>query len=147
MESPLPTQAKTILLVDEEHKYRITARWLLGNFGFIVESARTAKDALSLFNAKTHAVVVTDNSLNGMSGTELAHVIKMRSPSTPVIMCSALLPEDRTCLDVLIQKPVSLLALKAEIERVLAGLPCPHHVTLPAWKPCACAKGSLWAQL
>jgi len=147
METQHPTPATTILLVDEEHKYRITARWLLGNFGFIVESARTAKDALALFDAKTHALVVTDNFLNGMSGTELAHVIKMRSPSTPVIMCSALLPEDRTCLDVLIQKPVSLLALKAEIERVLAGLPCPHHVTLPAWKPCACAKGSLWAQL
>ena len=123
MESPLPTQAKTILLVDEEHKYRITARWLLGNFGFIVESARTAKDALALFDAKTHALVVTDNFLNGMSGTELAHVIKMRSPSTPVIMCSELLPEDRTCLDVLIQKPVPLLALGQLIERLLQGQP------------------------
>jgi len=147
MESGQPTRTKAILLVDEQDKDRITATWLLGNFGFVVESARTAEEALALFNAETHAVVITANPMTGMTGTEMAHVIKLRSPSTPIIMCAAVLPDDQTCLDVVVQRPVPLLALRAIIERMLHGLPHACQTPFVAASPCACSKGSLWAPI
>ena len=114
---------KTILLVDDQDDYRLTTKWFLSSFGFVVESARSAQEALGLFDSKTHDLVITDNTMPGMTGVELAHIIKLRSPSTPVLMCSGRLPEDRACLDVVIQKPVSLLTLKEAVDKILASPP------------------------
>jgi CheY-like chemotaxis protein len=123
MESQPGSQSKTILLVDDQDDYRITAKWFLGSFGFVVECARTAEEALALFNPQTHDLVITDNSMPGMTGAELAHIIKLRSPTTPVLMCSGRLPEDRGCLDGVIQKPVHLLTVKEAVERLLGSSP------------------------
>src|SRR5690348_14573993 len=69
---------RTILLVDEQDECRLTAKWFLGNFGFVVESARSAEEALAVFDSRTHDLVITDNAMPGMSGLEMAHVIKLR---------------------------------------------------------------------
>ena len=119
MKNQPPTQPKTILLVDDQDEYRIITKWFLGSFGFVVETVRTAEEALARFDSKTHDLVITDNSMPGMSGVEMAHIIKLRSPSTPVLMCSGKLPEDRTCLDAVIQKPAHLLTVKEAVESIL----------------------------
>ena len=95
-------------------------KWFLSNFGFVVESARNAEEALALFDPKTHDVIVTDNSMSGMTGAEMAHIIKLRSPSTPVLMYTGRPPEDISCLDLVIQKPAHMLALKEGVDRLFA---------------------------
>jgi CheY-like chemotaxis protein len=112
---------KTVLLVDDENESRITTKWFLTNFGYLVDSAPSAGEALAVFDPKIHDVVVTDNSMPGMTGAELAHVIKLRSPSTPVLMYTGLAPEDRSCVDLVIQKPAHMLALKEGMDKLLAG--------------------------
>ena len=112
---------KTILLVDDEDEARITTKWFLTNFGFVVDSAPSAEEALALFDPKIHDVVVTDNSMPGMNGAEMAHVIKLRSPSTPVLMYTGLVPDDQACVDLVIQKPAHMLALKEGVDKLLAG--------------------------
>jgi CheY-like chemotaxis protein len=112
---------KTILLVDDDDEVRITTKWFLTNFGYVVDSAPNAEEALALFDPKIHDVVVTDNSMSGMSGAEMAHVIKLRSPSTPVLMYTGLVPDDRSCVDLLIQRPAHMLALKEGVDKLLAG--------------------------
>jgi CheY-like chemotaxis protein len=112
---------KTILLVDDGNESRVTTKWFLGNFGYAVEAVRNAAEALALFDPKIHDLIVTDNSMPGMTGAEMAHIIKMRSPSTPVLMYTGLPPEDQTCLDLVIQKPTHLLTLKDAVERLLAN--------------------------
>jgi CheY-like chemotaxis protein len=107
---------KTILLVDDEDETRITTKWFLTNFGYIVDSAPSAEEALARFDPKIHDVVVTDNSMPRMNGTEMAHVMKLRSPSTPVLMYTGLVPDDRSCVDLVIQRPAHMLALKAWIN-------------------------------
>ena len=92
----------------------------LANFGFIVHSFSSAEDALNHFDSRVHDLVVTDNTMPGMTGEEMAHVIKMRSPSTPVIMYSGRLPADRSCLDSVVAKPSSLDALKDAVDKLLA---------------------------
>ena len=128
MENPISENStssspKTILLVDDLDDLRVTVKWFLSNFGFAVESARNAEEALALFDPKTHDVIVTDNSMPGMTGAEMAHIIKLRSPSTPVLMYTGRLPEDRSCLDLVIQKPAHMLALKEGVDRLLAQKP------------------------
>ena len=112
---------KTILLVDDGDDIRVTTKWFLTSFGFAVDAARTGEEALALFNPAVHDLVVTDNSMPGMTGAEMAHVIKLRSPSTPVLMYSGNPPDDRSCLDLVIQRPTHLLTLKDGADKLLAA--------------------------
>jgi CheY-like chemotaxis protein len=114
---------KTILLVDDGDSTRVTTRWFLTNFGYVVDSVRSGEEALALFNPTIHDVVVTDNSMPGMSGLELAHIIKLRPPTTPILMYTGLPPEDRSCLDLVIQRPTHMLTLKEGVDKVLAARP------------------------
>ncbi len=113
----------TILLVDDRDDCRVTTKWFLSNFGYEVDSAPSAEEGLARFDPKVHDLVITDNSMPGMSGVEMAHIIKMRSPGTPVIMYTGEPPEDRACLDMVIKRPTHLLALKEAVQAVLAREP------------------------
>ena len=110
----------TILLVDDKDDSRVTTKWFLSNFGYEVDTARTAEEALLLFNPKIHDLVITDNSMPGMTGAEMALVIKMRAPSTPVIMFTGGPPNDVSQLDMVIQRPTPLLRLKDAVQSVLS---------------------------
>ena len=112
---------KTILLVDDGDDARITTKWFLGSFGYAVDAVRSAEEALALFDSKTHDLVVTDNAMPGMSGAEMAHVIKLRSPSTPILMYSGNPPDDRSCLDLVVPRPAHLLTLKDAVEKLLSS--------------------------
>ena len=122
MEKETQQPVRTILLVDDSDVCRIATKWFLTNFGYTVESIRSAEEALSLFDPKVHDLVVTDNSMPGMSGAELAHVLKLRSPNTPVLMYTGTPPKDidASCIDLVIQRPTQLLALKDAVERLLS---------------------------
>jgi DNA-binding NtrC family response regulator len=98
-------------------------KWFLGSFGFLVESARNAEEALALFDPKVHDLVITDNSMPGMSGVEMAHIIKLRSAMTPVLMSAGYLPKDTSCVDLVLERPVHLLRLKDAAERLIAEKP------------------------
>ncbi len=111
---------KTVLLVDDVDDCRVATKWFLTNFGFAVDSVRSAEEALALFDPKIHDVVVTDNSMPGMTGAEMAHIIKLRSPITPVLMCTGKPPGDRACLDLVLERPIHLLTLKEGVDRLLA---------------------------
>jgi CheY-like chemotaxis protein len=118
---------RTILLVDDGHDTRILTKWFLNNFGFTVDSTRSAEEALARFDPQVHDLVVTDNSMPGLSGAELAHVIKLRSPTTPVIMFSGNPPSDHSCLDLVLQRPAHLMLLKEGIDQILASPTLPTH--------------------
>lgn len=117
-DSPVQS-SKTVLLVDDRDASRLTTKWFLANFGFSVDTARSAEEALAMFDPKLHDLVLTDNSMPGMSGLEMAHVIKMRSPTTPVLMYTGRAPMDSPGIDLVIQKPAHLLLVKEAIERFL----------------------------
>ena len=121
VEDSSSSSLKTILLVDDGDESRVTTKWFLANFGYAVESVRNAAEALALFDPRVHDVVITDNSMPGMTGVEMAHFINLRSPSTPVLMYTGLPPDDRSCLDLVIQRPTHLLTLKEAVQKLLAG--------------------------
>ena len=116
---PAPSGARRILLVDDGDDSRITTKWFLTNFGYAVDAVRTASEALTLFDPEVHALVVTDNAMPGMTGMEMALMIKQRSPSTPILMYSGNPPEERSGLDLVVQRPTHLLALKDAVDKLL----------------------------
>ena len=116
-----PAPPKTVLIVDDEDACRITTAWFLGNFGYTVSATRSAEEALELFDPAVHDVVLTDNSMPGISGIEMAHIIKLRSPATLVVMYTGLAPADQSCLDLVIQRPAHLLTLKEALDKLLAA--------------------------
>jgi CheY-like chemotaxis protein len=121
VKQPDPTKFKTVLVVDDQDVCRVTLKWFLANLGYTVVPARSAEEALLLFDPKTHAVVVTDQEMTGLTGTEMAHIIKLRSPATPVIMYASQPPNDTSCVDAVIRKPTHLLTLKEAIDEALAA--------------------------
>lgn len=121
MEQALESQLTTVLIVDDDIDIRLLTKVFLNNFGYEVDCANSAGEALARFNPSLHDLVLTDNSMPGMTGGEMAHIIKMRSPSTPVVMCSGNPPHDCTSIDVVIKKPTYLLAIKDAIDKLVAS--------------------------
>jgi CheY-like chemotaxis protein len=120
VEKILQPAPRTILLVDDDLDTRLLTKMFLNNFGYEVETANSAGEALSRFSPVLHDLVLTDNSMPGMTGGELAQIIKQKSPATPVVMCSGNPPNDCSAIDVVIKKPTYLLAIKDAIDKLLA---------------------------
>jgi CheY-like chemotaxis protein len=114
------SHSRTVLLVDDDIDTRLLTKMFLNNFGYEVDSADSASEALARFNPKLHDVVITDNSMAGMTGGEMAYIIKMRSPSTPVLMCTGNPPSDCSSIDVIIKKPTHLLAVKDAVDKLFS---------------------------
>ena len=121
--APTAPSPRSILLVDDGDDTRLLTKWFLANLGYHVDTARSAEEGLLQFDPRLYDLVVTDNSMPGMSGVEMAHIIKLRSPKTPVVMYTGRIPERRTCVDAVIQRPTQLLDLRETIEKLLAQLP------------------------
>jgi CheY-like chemotaxis protein len=119
--SPLPISSRTILLVDDQDGNRIMTKWFLNHFGYTVESARSAEEALGMFDPRVHDLVITDNSMPGMTGAEMSHVIKLRSSGTPVVMLTGAAPSDESCLDLVLIRPMHLMRLKEALDGILTG--------------------------
>lgn len=113
------TPSRIILLVDDDEDTRQLTRAFLNNFGFEVDSVGSAAEALARFNPLLHQLVLTDNSMPGMTGGEMAQIIKQKSPATPVLMCSGSPPNDTSAIDIVIKKPTYLLAIKAAVDKLL----------------------------
>jgi FixJ family two-component response regulator len=119
--NPAHSCKKTILLVDDGRDTRLMTKWFLDCVGFVVHAFSDAEDALSQFDPKIHDLVVTDNSMTPITGAEMAHIIKMRSPCTPVLMYTGAAPKDQSCLDLVVQRSTSLPGLKDAIDKLLAA--------------------------
>lgn len=119
MEKISETRAKTVLLVDDNVDTRLLTKMFLNNFGYEVDPAENPDEALHLFNPAVHDLVLTDNSMPGMTGGELAHIIKERSPSTPIVMCTGNPPSDCSSIDVVIKKPTHLFAIKEAVDKLV----------------------------
>ena len=107
------------MLVDDDADTRQLTKMFLNNYGYEVDSTDSASEALELFNPFRHDLILTDNSMSGMTGGELARIIKQISPATPVVMCSGNPPNDCSGIDVVIKKPTYLLAIKDVINKLL----------------------------
>ncbi|WP_375398522.1 PAS domain-containing protein [uncultured Sphingomonas sp.] len=78
-----------ILLVDDEDIVRSSTADMLEELGFHVVEAESAKQALAILDrGDTFALLITDHLMPGMSGAELARIVRDRRPTLPVLLLS-----------------------------------------------------------
>ena len=80
----------TILVVDDEEAIRRMMQRMLGNSGYTVLNAASAVEALSVCEEQNEALqlVVTDVTMPGMNGFDLAQRISERWPAIRVLFIS-----------------------------------------------------------
>ncbi len=114
-------RGKRILYVDDNHAARSSTVALLKSLGMEVETAEDGDSGLAHFDEDQHDVVITDMSMPGMDGLELAAAIKRRTPAKPVIVLSGWfsVDEDRQPIDL---RPDSVLAKPLSCEDLVDNL-------------------------
>ncbi len=91
--------------------------------GHKVVTAINGKDALALFDEGGFDLVITDYTMPGIKGDELALALKARVPGQPVIMLTAHAEMIRTTavplvgVDQLVSKPFQFQDIREAIQR------------------------------
>jgi CheY-like chemotaxis protein len=125
---PTPgNQVWRILVVDDEPAVGDAIKMMLKFDGHEVQTASGSKEALSLLEQGKFDLIITDYSMPGMKGDELAAVIKQRLPHQPIIMISAYAEmlkssgNPLTGVDFILSKPFFMADLREAVARVLPG--------------------------
>jgi CheY-like chemotaxis protein len=118
---------RQILVVDDEPAVGDAIKMMLQFDGHAVQTANGSQEARSLLEQGKFDLIITDYSMPGMKGDELAAVIKQRLPHQPIIMITAyaeMLKSSGDTLagvDFILSKPFLLKDLREAIVRVLPG--------------------------
>src|SRR5207249_168515 len=74
-----------VLVVDNDERVRRSAHSLLGRFGCTVETASTAKEALTMARLSTYDAVLADIRLPDMSGHDIYTGLRKAQPHARVV--------------------------------------------------------------
>jgi CheY-like chemotaxis protein len=96
-ESTRERQAATILVVDDDALIAMNLAAILSDLGHVAIEAFSPRDALQVLSGGGAVdAMITDYSMPGMSGIELAHAARGLRPGLPIMVSTghADLPED-----------------------------------------------------
>lgn len=118
----------TILCVDDEETPRTLRKLVLQKQGYQVIPAASGAEALEVLNRANVNLVLTDQMMPGMTGSQLTKSVKTIWPGMPVILISGVneIPLDAGCADRFISKiggPELLFRTVAEVLEEYAGIP------------------------
>jgi CheY-like chemotaxis protein len=130
-------RGERVLYVDDEDTLVRLATRILRRLGYEITGHTDPAEALQAFRSRPHDfdVVVTDLSMPGMSGFDLARGLLEIRPETPVVMTSGYLrPEDqetasRIGIRALILKPNTVEELGLVLDKLLRDRPNPDGAT------------------
>jgi signal transduction histidine kinase/ActR/RegA family two-component response regulator len=125
-QSPRPSSAKRVLLVEDEEQVRRSTARILEAAGYHVFQAGDALEAQQVFAAEDVDLMVTDIVMpGGISGKELADELWQRRPNLPVVFASGYGVERAagagvlSATSTLIEKPFTADTLLRTVEEVL----------------------------
>ena len=137
VESAIPRGAESILVVDDEEDIRETCRRMLEELGYRVTACGDPVRALAMIreDGRRFDLVLSDQTMPAMTGSELVTAILQIRPDLPVILCtgySEQLTEERTRqlgARMLLLKPIIFRQLGESVRLVLdARGPAPPAV-------------------
>ena len=113
-----------MLLVEDEELLRQALDRTLSEAGFVVTAAESAEKALGRLDSdELPDLLVSDVSLPGMAGPELALLLRERAPDLPVLLMSGYaahpLPAGLVGRAAMIDKPFPTRELLAQIAALL----------------------------
>ena len=102
----MPAENITILVVDDEEIPRTLRKLILQKQRYQVVAAASGKEALELLESGGIHLVLSDQMMPGMLGTELTKAIKSTQPELPVILISGVneIPADASYADRFVSK-------------------------------------------
>jgi CheY-like chemotaxis protein len=112
--------AQRVLLVEDEVLVRMSTADMLGRLGCIVETAASGEQALKLLAGRgSFDLMITDLGLPGMSGEELAAVVREKFPTLRVVIASGYRHTrgERTT-NTFIAKPYSYVDLEQVLDQI-----------------------------
>jgi CheY-like chemotaxis protein len=120
---------ESVLFVDDESALALLGREMLQWLGYRVEAFESSTRALEAFRLEPRRfdIIVTDQTMPGLSGDALAREARRVRPDIPVILCTGfshtLTPEQAAELgiDAYLYKPLVAEELGAAIREVLAA--------------------------
>lgn len=132
----------SILVVDDDELVSDALCDVLSYLGYTLYRAYTAEEGWSLLQQHNPSVVLTDNRLRGelsdVTGLDFARRVKQVSPNTPVIMLSAMPPEEaKAVCDVVLSKPIPMRVLMEALRQLNIPAPADAPPTGAA-SPAAC---------
>lgn len=116
---------ESILFVDDETYLADVGKEMLEDYGYSVVSMTSAKEACGVFAQAPDQfdLVITDYTMPGMTGTQLAKQIKEINAAVPIVMCTgmALEPEhlQGVELEKVLIKPLEMNDLLLAVRDVL----------------------------
>jgi CheY-like chemotaxis protein len=114
-----PRAPAKVLLVEDDPDIRVCTASMLSDLGYTVTETGDSGEALAQLNAQAFDVLVTDLSMPGMQGNELAARALSRHPSMRIVIASGYDPNESTRrIDhaVFLRKPYDTEALKVALE-------------------------------
>jgi DNA-binding response OmpR family regulator len=115
---------KRLLVVDDEAGIREILQFNLENAGYAVDTAASAEEALEKLSNQ-HALILLDVMMGGMSGLDMARVLRESQNHVPIIFLTAKTDPDDLLAgfsaggDDYIPKPFSILEVLARVKAVL----------------------------
>jgi CheY-like chemotaxis protein len=96
----------TILCVDDEENPRTLRKLVLEKQGYQVITAASGLEALEVLNRRSVDLVLSDQMMPGMTGSQLTKSVKATWPATPVVLISGVneIPTDAGCADRFVSK-------------------------------------------
>jgi PAS domain S-box-containing protein len=113
---------KRILLVDDDALIAMSSADMLADLGHEVVEAYSGKEALELLDGgATFDLLITDYSMPGMTGAELAQAVRERVPGLPILLASgyADLPSGVEIDAARLAKPYSQEQLASVLGKIL----------------------------
>ncbi|MBL1275424.1 MAG: response regulator [Ectothiorhodospiraceae bacterium] len=109
---------KRILVVDDEPNMRATLADILGDEGYLIDSAMDGLSAVKMCEEQTYDVVLLDVRMPGIDGVETFRRITRRDNSVRVVLMSAYTMDDlkRTVLE---EGAVAFLSKPLDIDNVV----------------------------
>jgi DNA-binding NtrC family response regulator len=84
-----PTEAPTVLVVDDDERDRSTLQGIVCSLGYTVETAADGWDALAKLDTIPVSAIITDLSMPRMDGRELLRTLNDRGQFTPAIVLTS----------------------------------------------------------
>jgi CheY-like chemotaxis protein len=119
---------QVILCVDDEPNSLILRKLVLERAGYKVLTASSAKQALEVVSSTPVDLVLSDQLMPGVSGTELARRVKAAHPHLPVILISGVneIPPDASQADLFMSKVEGPVAMCEKVSAVLSRFSGKH---------------------
>jgi CheY-like chemotaxis protein len=129
----LSGSAHRILVVDDEVPIRQLTTELLTRAGFIVDAVADGAEGWEALQAQRYDLVITDNFMPHVTGIEMVKKIHARNMNLPVIMATAILPQEEFALHPWLEsiptllKPFRANELLSTVRKVLSASEGSHE--------------------